>query len=416
MVELVVDREVVVQRLLERAATKGARPTTPRTSSATGRRSTPTRPRRWSTSTTGAACSSGSTGWARSTRWPSGSSPPRAGTRRTRSELTRRRAARRADGRCMLGRSGPGLKTPEQIQLMRRAGVLVGETLELLRESARAGITTAELDALAEEHIRARRRRPVVHRRPRWSGRRRLPGHAVHLGQRRGRARHPGPARARRRRPRLDRLRGHRRRLARRRGDLGHRGRRGRRARGPGPGRGDRAPRCGTASPRCGSAAGCTTSARRSRTSSPAGSRRPGRPGVRHRRGLRRARHRPLDARGPPGAELPGPHPAGPRIAAGLCVAVEPMLTAGSAADPDPGRRLDRGHRRRRPGGALRALGRGHRRGPVGAHRPGRRRRRPGLASAPAPPAPSLGRIPHPRRASEHGAGLGGFHHFVLSR
>jgi methionyl aminopeptidase len=55
----------------------------------------------------------------------------------------------------MLGRSGPAVKSPEQIQVMRRAGVLVGETLELVRESIRAGMTTAELDELAERHIRA---------------------------------------------------------------------------------------------------------------------------------------------------------------------------------------------------------------------------------------------------------------------
>jgi methionyl aminopeptidase len=54
----------------------------------------------------------------------------------------------------VLGRSGPATKSPEQIQLMRRAGALVGETLELLRESVKAGLTTGELDQLAEEHIR----------------------------------------------------------------------------------------------------------------------------------------------------------------------------------------------------------------------------------------------------------------------
>ena len=52
------------------------------------------------------------------------------------------------------GRRGIELKTPEQIALMRRAGLLVGETLELLREAVRPGVTTGELDALAEENIR----------------------------------------------------------------------------------------------------------------------------------------------------------------------------------------------------------------------------------------------------------------------
>ncbi len=46
------------------------------------------------------------------------------------------------------------IKTPEQIDLMRTAGLLVGETLELLRDSAKAGVTTGELDRLAEENIR----------------------------------------------------------------------------------------------------------------------------------------------------------------------------------------------------------------------------------------------------------------------
>ncbi len=38
---------------------------------------------------------------------------------------------------------------------MRVAGLLVGETLELLRASVRAGITTGELDAIAEDNIRS---------------------------------------------------------------------------------------------------------------------------------------------------------------------------------------------------------------------------------------------------------------------
>ena len=50
---------------------------------------------------------------------------------------------------------GVEIKTPAQIDLMRTAGLLVGETLELLRAACRPGITTAELDALAEDHIRA---------------------------------------------------------------------------------------------------------------------------------------------------------------------------------------------------------------------------------------------------------------------
>ena len=50
---------------------------------------------------------------------------------------------------------GVEIKTPEQIVGMRKAGLVVGRTLELLRSSVRAGISTAELDAIAEDSIRS---------------------------------------------------------------------------------------------------------------------------------------------------------------------------------------------------------------------------------------------------------------------
>jgi len=50
---------------------------------------------------------------------------------------------------------GIEIKTPVQIAKMRVAGLLVGDTLELLRTTARAGMTTLELDAIAEENIRS---------------------------------------------------------------------------------------------------------------------------------------------------------------------------------------------------------------------------------------------------------------------
>jgi methionyl aminopeptidase len=50
---------------------------------------------------------------------------------------------------------GIELKTPGQIDKMRVAGLVVGETLELLRASVRAGMTTLELDQIAEDHIRS---------------------------------------------------------------------------------------------------------------------------------------------------------------------------------------------------------------------------------------------------------------------
>lgn len=56
----------------------------------------------------------------------------------------------------IFGREALPVKTPEQILLMRRAGLVVGECLELLARSACAGMTTGDLDAIAEEFIRGR--------------------------------------------------------------------------------------------------------------------------------------------------------------------------------------------------------------------------------------------------------------------
>lgn len=54
----------------------------------------------------------------------------------------------------MFGRRQTPAKTAEQLLLMRAAGLLVGQTLELLRREAQPGRTTLELDALAEGFIR----------------------------------------------------------------------------------------------------------------------------------------------------------------------------------------------------------------------------------------------------------------------
>jgi methionyl aminopeptidase len=47
-------------------------------------------------------------------------------------------------------------KSPAEIELMARSGEVVAETLALLDEHIRPGATTAELDALAADHIRSR--------------------------------------------------------------------------------------------------------------------------------------------------------------------------------------------------------------------------------------------------------------------
>ncbi len=56
----------------------------------------------------------------------------------------------------MFRERGVEIKTPDQIALMRRAGLVVGETLELLRSAVKPGVTTKELDTIAEDHIRSR--------------------------------------------------------------------------------------------------------------------------------------------------------------------------------------------------------------------------------------------------------------------
>lgn len=50
---------------------------------------------------------------------------------------------------------GLEIKTPDQVLQMRRAGLVVGRTLEVLRAAVRPGISTAELDAVAEDSIRS---------------------------------------------------------------------------------------------------------------------------------------------------------------------------------------------------------------------------------------------------------------------
>jgi len=46
------------------------------------------------------------------------------------------------------------LKTLDQLKSMRKAGLLVGETLQLLRETIKPGMTTSALDAVAAANIK----------------------------------------------------------------------------------------------------------------------------------------------------------------------------------------------------------------------------------------------------------------------
>ena len=77
------------------------------------------------------------------------------------------------------------IKTEAEIALMRAAGLVVGRTLETVRAAVAPGVTTAELDAIAEDSIR---QAGAV---PSFKGYHGFPATHLHLGQRRDRARHP---------------------------------------------------------------------------------------------------------------------------------------------------------------------------------------------------------------------------------
>jgi methionyl aminopeptidase len=47
------------------------------------------------------------------------------------------------------------IKTPEQLDRMRAAGLVVAHTLRVLREAVRPGVSTSDLDAIAEREIRS---------------------------------------------------------------------------------------------------------------------------------------------------------------------------------------------------------------------------------------------------------------------
>ncbi len=53
------------------------------------------------------------------------------------------------------------LKSRHQIELLQQAGGLVADTFEILREHVRPGVTTAELDMIADEYIRSHGAEPI---------------------------------------------------------------------------------------------------------------------------------------------------------------------------------------------------------------------------------------------------------------
>ena len=53
------------------------------------------------------------------------------------------------------------IKTPKELGLMRTSGHILAEILEILREKVAVGMTTGELDAIAEQAIRDRKVLPA---------------------------------------------------------------------------------------------------------------------------------------------------------------------------------------------------------------------------------------------------------------
>ena len=243
---------------------------------------------------------------------------------------------------------GIEIKTPEQVAAMRRAGLVVGRTLELLRAAVRPGVTTPR-STPSPRTPSAPPARPRRSWATRGSRRRSAPRSTT-------RSCTASPATGELREGDLVSL------------DCGAivdgwhgdaaitvpvgDGRAG----ADRPGRATPRPPCGPASPPPGSAAGSATS----RAPSSRGCASRGAYGILEDytgHGIGTAMHQPPDV---PNVGRAG---RGARLVEGIALAVEPMVTLGSHDDRAARRRLDRGHRRRLLGRALRAHLRAHRRG-----------------------------------------------------
>ena len=229
---------------------------------------------------------------------------------------------------------------------MRGAGLVVAAALDAMREAVAPGVSTADLDAIAEEVIRDAGAVPS------FKGYHGFPASICSSVNEQVVHAHPGRrAGAARGRPDLARLRRDPGRLARRRGD--HRRRRRDRPGAAADGRGGRGRDVGRASPPRRAApptagAGSPTSRSTSR-----------------RRSARAGRYGIVDGYGGHGIGTEmhqDPHVLnhgrpgkGPRLVPGLALAIEPMITMGSPRTVGARRRLDRGHPGRLDGRARRA-------------------------------------------------------------
>ncbi len=52
------------------------------------------------------------------------------------------------------------IKTLEQLQLMRKAGLIVGEALNLMKAAIAPGVTPLELDAIGADYLKANNATP----------------------------------------------------------------------------------------------------------------------------------------------------------------------------------------------------------------------------------------------------------------
>ncbi|MDX9970651.1 MAG: type I methionyl aminopeptidase [Candidatus Gracilibacteria bacterium] len=55
----------------------------------------------------------------------------------------------------------PGIRTPKEIESMRKGGQILAETLDFVCSMAKPGVSTFELDKMAEEFIRSRKAKPA---------------------------------------------------------------------------------------------------------------------------------------------------------------------------------------------------------------------------------------------------------------
>ena len=234
-------------------------------------------------------------------------------------------------------------KSWPELQKMARACRIVVDTLDVLEQAAVPGVTTKELDRIAREHIEKEGAKPA------FLGYRGYPASLCVAVNDAGRARDPERPEAQGRRHRRARPGLRRGRLLR--GRRAHGGRGPDRRRGPPPHEGDAGGARRGDRGRAGRASAWATSGTRSRRHAEKHGYSVVREFVGHGIGTRLHEEPQVPNYGPPGRRE--------RLVPGMCLAIEPMVNAGSPRGGDDGRRLDRDHRGRQPLRPLRVHGGG---------------------------------------------------------